>query len=361
MKVTTATLDSDAIKIETTSSSRLSSVDINNVKFGSVFSDHMFILDYTDGEWQNPRISPYGDISMSPSISGLHYGQSIFEGMKAFRGEKGSINVFRPSLHLQRLNKSAARLCMPEIPEDIFLAALEKLVQLDNEWVPNLPGALYIRPILFAVDEFLGMRPSLNYKLIIFTLPVNVYYPEPLKVYVTTEYVRASSGGIGYVKAAGNYARSLYINKIAQSKGCNVVLWLDARERKFIEEYSTMNAFFVIDDFVVTPKLTGTILEGVTRDSVMQLIRSEGYRVYERDVSIDEILDMLEAGCLKEAFGTGTAAVMAPVQEIHYLNNVYKLNEHKSWKVFPAIEKKLADIRELSAPDTFNWLFRVSI
>ncbi|MCS6904060.1 MAG: branched-chain amino acid aminotransferase [Bacteroidia bacterium] len=361
MEITTITLESNSIKIEATPNSRLPGVDLNNVKFGSVFSDHMFILDYEEGKWQNPRIVPYGDILMSPSISGLHYGQSIFEGMKAFRDKEGNIHIFRPILHLKRLNKSAARLCMPEVPEDIFLKALEKLISLDHRWVPKLPGALYIRPILFAVDEFLGMRPSLNYKLIIFTLPVNVYYNEPLKVYVTTEYVRASSGGIGYVKAAGNYARSLLINKIAQSKGCNVVLWLDAKERKFIEEYSTMNAFFVIDDFVVTPRLTGTILEGVTRDSVIQLLKAEGYRIYEREIAIDEVLDMLEKGHLKEAFGTGTAAVMAPVQEIHYRDNVYKLSDHRTWKIFPTIEKKLADIRALVVPDTFNWLHHVSI
>jgi len=287
----------------------------------------------------------------------LHYGQSIFEGMKAFRNNEGKIHVFRPQDHYNRLNASAERLCMPAIPEEVFMQGLIELLSLEKNWVPDIPGgALYIRPIYFATDEFLGMRPSLRYRLAIFCCPVNLYYAGNLNVYVSSNYVRASPGGIGYVKAAGNYARSLYINRIAQENGCNVVLWLDALQRKFIEEYSTMNAFFAIDDHIVTPKLTGTILAGITRDTAIQLLRKRGTTVYEREIAIDEILDMHLSGNLKEVFGTGTAAVTAPAKDLKYKDHYIEFSNSKTWNHFNYIYNTLNDIRLGNLPDEMNWL-----
>ncbi len=353
------TTEKKRIAIERTSHSRLPQTDFGHLAFGSTFSDHVLIADYSKGKWGEARIVPYGNLELSPGTSALHYGQSIFEGMKAFRDVNDAINLFRAEDHRNRMNKSARRLCMPEVPAEIFIDGMHEFLRLEAPWVPaGEEGSLYLRPLLFATDSFLGIRPSENYRFIIMACPVSAYYPEPLRVWVTNSYVRAVDGGVGYVKAAGNYAPSMIANKYARENGYNVVLWLDAINRKYVEEYSTMNAFFVIDEFVVTPKLTGTILEGITRDSLLTLFEDMGVPTFEREISINEIFEMHDKGKLREAFGTGTAAVVAPVQTITYEDRTLELNPD-GFKLMPAAKKKLADIRRGLEPDVYGWLTQI--
>jgi branched-chain amino acid aminotransferase len=355
------TTEKKRIAIERTTHSRLSQTDFTHLTFGSTFTDHVLVADYQNGKWGEARIVPYGDIALSPATSALHYGQSIFEGMKAFRDVNGAINLFRAEDHLQRMNKSALRLCMPEVPSELFIDGMMEFLRLEADWVPEgSEGSLYLRPLLFATDSFLGIRPSENYRFMIMGCPVTAYYPEPLRVWVTNNYVRAVDGGVGYVKAAGNYAPSMIANKYAREHGFNVVLWLDAFSRKYIEEYSTMNAFFVIDEFVVTPKLTGTILEGITRDSLLTLFDEMGIPTFEREVSINEIFEMYHKGKLKEAFGTGTAAVVAPAQSITYENRTLNLSP-ETFKIMNAAKQRLSDIRRGLLPDNYGWLTKISV
>jgi branched-chain amino acid aminotransferase len=321
----------------------------------------MFLMEYDNGQWGTPRIQPFGTLPMSPSISGLNYGQSIFEGMKAYRDQYGKVQLFRPLDHLARLNRSAKRLCMPEIPADIFLEGLKQLVALDEAWVPGQPGmALYIRPIFFATQDFIGMAPSSRYTLAIFTCPAPNFYSGALRAVVTEEYVRASEGGVGYVKMAGNYARAMLAAKEARDAGYGVVLWLDSQNRRFIEEYSTMNAFFVIDRMVVTPRLTGTILEGLTRDSLLTLCRDNGIPHQERDISIQELADAAAKGILNEAFGAGTAAVMTPVASITYRDKVIELPPLERWEYLSLLGAKLDAIRARREPDPYGWLVQAN-
>lgn len=346
------------IRIHRTEMSRINSVDFAKVAFGTVFSDHMFMVDWDRGEWKNPIITPYGDISFGPAISAIHYGQTIFEGMKAFRANDGSVNIFRPTDHGKRLNRSGERFCMAPVPLDIFVEGLRQLVSIDKDWVPQ-GGALYIRPIYFATDEVLGVHASETYRLIIIACPVNFYYSTPLRVKVETDYIRATEGGVGYVKTAGNYARSLKASRDAKNNGYNVVLWLDGFTRKYIEEYSTMNAFFVIDNIVVTPAQSETILDGITRDSVITLLRDNGFTVAERDISIHEVMECGKNGRLQEAFGTGTAAVTVPVEMMEYKGAQIQLTPHENWKVMNFVKNELAAIRSGEKPDKYNWLMKV--
>lgn len=307
------------IKIKKTPASRLNQVDFDNIPFGRVFSDHMFIADYADGQWQDFRIEPFEPFSMHPATMVLHYGQSVFEGMKASKSHDGKPLFFRPEQHALRLNRSAARMCMPAFPEELFLEALHELVALDSDWIPPQEGsALYIRPFMFAMDEFIGVRPSDKYRFIIFTGPVGPYYARPVSLWVEQEYVRAVNGGTGEAKAAGNYAASLLPAKKAAERGYDQVMWMDAHEFKYVEEVGTMNIFFVIDGKVITPATTGSILRGITRDTVLTILRDKGYEVEERRLSIDEIVEASKAGVLQEVFGTGTAAVVAYVNKIGY-------------------------------------------
>ncbi|MBX3103305.1 MAG: branched-chain amino acid aminotransferase [Bacteroidetes bacterium] len=345
------------IGVEKTAHSRLGEKDFTQLPFGSVFSDHMFVVNYADGQWQNPRIMPFGDVSMSPSISAIHYGQSIFEGMKAYRDKAGRVNIFRIKDHLVRLNRSAERLCMPQIPEDVFTEGLKQLVALDQNWVPTTAGsALYLRPIFFATDTQIGVRPSSTYALYIITNPANAFYTQPVKVWVESNFARASEGGVGYVKTAGNYARSMLASQQAKELGFDVVLWLDAQSRRFVEEFSTMNAFFVMDDFVVTPRLNSTILAGITRDSIITLLKDEGITVFERDISIEEVMQAGREGQMKEVFGSGTAAVVMPVASITYEGQTLQLQDSRSWKLMNHVSQKLAGIRAGELPDTYGWL-----
>jgi|NOAtaT_6_FD_contig_31_2985802_length_2586_multi_5_in_0_out_0_2 branched-chain amino acid aminotransferase len=360
-------IESSNMTIHPIEQSRLGEVDINNAPFGKVFSDHMYMVDYEDGKWKNAQILPYGKITVSPSMSALHYGQSIFEGLKAYKNSAGDPLLFRPWENYKRMNASAHRMCMPEIPKEIFAEGLRELISLDRDWIPTKEGtALYIRPFYFATDEYVGIRPSDNYKFMIFTCPVGAYYPDPVSLQVTAKYVRASEGGTGEAKAAGNYASSLLASNEAKHAGYTNVLWLDGKNHRFVEECGTMNVFFVIDGVVITPKLTGSILRGTTRKAVIKLLRDQGYRVQIRLLPVDEIWEAYEDGKLEEAFGTGTAATIAHVSRIAHDGTVDRIKDHPEMvlppvserKVGPAILKLLDDIRNGNAEDKFDWVVK---
>lgn len=348
------------IKITTTQHSRLSQVNFDDIPFGKVFSDHMFVADYKDGKWINPRIEPFGSFSMHPACMGLHYGQSIFEGMKASKSHDDRPLLFRPEMHARRLNASASRICMPEFPEDLFVEALHQLVSLDRDWIPTNEGsALYIRPFMFANDEFIGVRPSNSYKFIIFTCPVGPYYPKPVRLWVEQKFVRAVKGGTGEAKAAGNYGGALYPAKMAQERGFDQVMWMDAHDFKFIQEVGTMNIFFVIGDKVVTPATDGAILKGITRDSIMTILRDKGYTVEERPVTIDEIVEAYKAGQLKGAFGAGTAAVVSHVEAIGFGDLVMELPPMEKREIGEMVKAEINGIRAGLIEDKFGWIVPV--
>jgi branched-chain amino acid aminotransferase len=355
-------LTTEAIRIDVrkTAKSRISELDINNLVFGKLFSDHMFVSDYHKGQWRSPAIVPYDKISISPSMSALHYGQAIFEGLKAYKNEHGEVLISRPDANLKRLNISCERMAMPPVPEDLFMEGLTKLIKLDRDWVPNAKGAsLYIRPFMFSTDEYIGVRPSETYKFMIFTSPVGAYYGAPIKVLVETNYIRAVEGGIGYVKAAGNYGRSLFPTALAQKRGYQQIIWTDARNHRFIEESGTMNVMFVIDDIVITPPISDTILAGITRDSVLTLARDWGYRVQERKISIDEVTDAHKKGTLQEAFGVGTAATIAHISTIGFEGRDYELPPVGERLFSNRVALELDNIRRGKAVDKHNWMVKV--
>lgn len=348
------------IAIENLEKSRLSELDPNNIPFGKIFSDRMFVADYANGRWQNAKIVPYGKLDLSPATSALHYGQAVFEGMKAYKSSKGEPLLFRPKDNFHRINRSAQRLCMPSIPEDLFMEGLRTLIELDVDWIPTLEdSALYVRPVYFATDEFIGLRPSESYKLLIISCPVGAYYSHPVRLRVADDYVRACQGGTGEAKAAGNYAASLLADKKAKQQGYDNVLWLDAKHRKYIEECGTMNLFFVIDGVAITPKLTGTILPGITRDSVMTLLRDKGVTVEERAISIDEVAEAHDRGLLSEVFGTGTAATIAHVDVIHYQGRDLNLSPVDARPYGPQLLRQLENIKTSKAPDPYGWVMKL--
>ncbi|GAA4444325.1 branched-chain amino acid aminotransferase [Pontibacter saemangeumensis] len=355
-------VDTLTIPTQRVAKSRISEVDFDNLQFGKTFSDHMFVVDYKDGAWQNPQVLPYGDMPLSPATSSLHYGQAIFEGMKAYKNGDGDILLFRPLANLQRLNKSAERLCMPELPEELFMQGLEQLLRLDADWVPAKEGSsLYIRPLMFATDNFIGVRPSLTYRFLIITCPVGKYYDKPVKVAVEPNYVRSAEGGAGYAKAAGNYAAALLPSRKMQEKGYDQLIWTDAKEHKYVEESGTMNIMFVMDDVLVTPSLSTSILHGVTRDSVLQVAKDLGFRVEERRVAVDEVIAAQQAGKLTEAFGTGTAAIISQIALIHHNGQDYELPPVETRKVSNQVGAQLDKIRTGQAPDTHNWVYKISL
>jgi branched-chain amino acid aminotransferase len=347
-----------SIKITKTTQSRIHLCDFENIEFGKIFSDHMFRVDYMDGKWQNPEILPYGDISISPSLSALHYGQSIFEGMKAFKNPEGKPQLFRPMENIKRLNKSAVRMGMPEIPEELFYEGLKQLVSLDRNWIPTKDGsALYLRPFMFATDDFVGVRPSINYSFIIFCCPVNSYYPKPIKVKVEKKYVRASDGMAGYAKAAGNYGISMLPTMEAKKEGYDQIIWTDGRSHNHVEESGTTNLFFVInDELILTPKPDGNILEGITRDSCLQLLRKEGYKIEERNISISEIIEAAKNKQLTDAFGTGTAAIIAKIAAIGLDGTDYELPEAENRKVSNWLYNNIYQIQTGKIADPFSWV-----
>lgn len=348
------------INITKTKQSRLNEVDFENIPFGRVFSDHMFVADYEDGEWTKARIVPFEPFSIHPASMVLHYGQSIFEGMKASKNMDGQPMFFRPEMHAKRLNESARRMCMPDLPEELFLEALHALVALDQGWIPPQEGsALYVRPFMFATDEFIGVRPSSTYRFIIFTGPVGPYYSRPVRLIAEQTYVRAVAGGTGEAKTSGNYAASLLPAKVAQEKGYDQVMWMDSREFKYVQEVGTMNIFFVINGKVITPATDGAILKGITRDSVITVLREKGYEVIEKPVHIDEVIAAHDRGELEEIFGTGTAAVVSHVAELAYGDRVITLPAIEDRKVAPMIKDLIDGMRSGRVADTHGWVQEV--
>jgi branched-chain amino acid aminotransferase len=352
-----ATLD---IQVTKAAQRKINEIDFNNLPFGKHFTDHMLEVDYADGEWKGVKIRPYQPLVISPALAAIHYGQSIFEGIKAYKDREGQPFIFRPQDNFRRFNISAERMQMPAVPEDIFIEGMRRLVDLDREWIPMKSDySLYIRPFMFATDEVIGVKASDTYKFMILLSPTGPYYSAPMRIYVEEKYTRAARGGVGYAKAAGNYGGSMLATAVAKQKGFDQVLWMDAFEHKYVQEIGTMNVFFVIGDKVITPDLdAGTILEGVTRDSAMKVLRQEGYTVEEAPVSIDDLVRAYQAGELKEVFGTGTAATISMIKELQYEDFTMKFDTD-AWKAAPTVKRVLTDIREGRRADTHGWMFKV--
>lgn len=347
-------------KTTRTASSRIHQLDPRNIQFGKLYSDHMFMAHYENGAWNTGEIVPYENLSFSPATTFFHYGQSIFEGVKAYRDIHGKVSVFRPYDNWKRMNRSAARMAMPDIPEEMFLEGVRSLVALDQEWVPTEEDtSLYIRPFLVAVDEFIGVKPAEKFNFYIITSPAGPYYAKPVSIYVQDKYVRAFPGGIGYTKAAGNYGATMLPTMEIRKKGYDQILWTDGMTHKYVQEIGTMNVFFVIGDTVVTPEISETILDGVTRMSVIALLRDKGVQVEERALSIDEIVEAHRNGLLKEAFGTGTAASIAPIAALTYLDIKMELPDLSTWHIANSLKKEMNDIRYGRIPDTRGWLMPV--
>ncbi|MBC7485482.1 MAG: branched-chain amino acid aminotransferase [Cytophagaceae bacterium] len=348
------------ISVEKVKQSRISQTDFSNLEFGAVYSDHMLVSDYSDHAWNNTRIIPFQPIMMSPASSVLHYGQTIFEGMKAYRAKNGDILIFRMDAHIARLNKSCERLCIPPLDENIFMDGIHQLVQLEQDWIPNEKGcSLYLRPFVFATDEFIGVKPSSSYKFITFACPVAGYYKGTVKVIIETEYVRAAEGGIGYAKAGGNYAASLLPAKKATDKGYQQILWTDSKEHKYFEESGTMNVMFVIGDTLVTPPLSSSILAGITRDSILTIAREWGVKVEERRVSVEEVVEAHKKGLLKDAFGTGTAATITHIAAINYEGEDMVLPPAESRELSNKLNDHILGLKYGDIEDTHGWIYRI--
>jgi len=353
-------LDTLNIAVQKVQNTRINEVDFDNIPFGKVYSDHMFIADYEDGQWSDLRIVPYADLSMAPASSVIHYGQSVFEGLKAYKNNNGEAVVFRPEANAKRLNKSAERMCIPEVPEELFMQAMTELLTIDKDWIPNRENtALYIRPFVFAMDDYIGIKPSEKYRFMIITCPVGAYYSEPVKVKIETEFTRAAKGGTGYAKAAGNYAGSLYPAKLAQKQGYHQLVWTDATEHKYIEESGTMNIMFVINNTLITPEASSTILRGITRDSVLTLARDWGMNVEERRISIKEVIDAAKNGTLQEAFGAGTAATIAHIKLIGHEGVDYTLPPIEEREFSNKVLKAMDAIKLGEAEDKFDWIYKL--
>lgn len=338
--------------------------DESSLGFGKVFSDHMFLMDYAEGSgWRDARIVPYGPLAVDPAAMVLHYGQEIFEGLKAYRGKGGALCLFRPGRNFLRMNRSAARLCMPEIPPGDALEAVCALLRVDRDWIPAARGtSLYIRPAMIATECGLGVRPSARYLFFIITGPVGNYYPrgfEPVRILVEETHVRAARGGLGEAKTGANYAASLFAAVDARGKGYDQVLWLDAGRRAEVEEVGTMNIFFVFGDEVATPPLSGSILPGVTRDSVLRICRDRGWRVSERPIGIDEVVRAAQSGGLREAFGTGTAAVVSPVGSLSYRGTEYPVNGGSAGERAKKLFDEITGIQHGEIEDRYGWVHRV--
>ena len=337
-------IDSMELTITQIESSKLKDINLENLPFGKYFTDHMLEADYIDGEWKNVEIKPYQPLLLSPSIAAIHYGQSIFEGIKAYKDPQGKPFIFRPIDNFNRFNISAKRMQMPTVPEEIFMEGMRKLLELEQAWIPQKEDhSLYIRPFMFSSDELLGVRPSDTYKFMIILSPTGPYYVKPMRIYVEEKYTRAAIGGVGYAKAAGNYGSSMLATSEAKEKGYDQILWMDANEHKYVQEIGTMNVFFIIGDTAFTPDLEdGTILGGVTRDSAMAILKDMGLKVEEKKLSIDEITDTHRAGLLKEVFGTGTAATITLIKELRYKDYVMEFDVDK-WNTAPELKKRLND------------------
>ncbi len=348
------------IKTTRTQNSKINDVDWDNIPFGRVFSDHMLVMDYKDGKWQEPEIIPFENMSLHPATSAIHYGQSIFEGMKAYRTVDGDAVTFRPEMNAQRFRKSAHRMCMPDISEDLFLFCLNSLLSFDDEWVPKkITNSMYIRPFMFATDGYTGIKPSETYRFMIFTCPVGSYYTEAINLKIEENYTRAAAGGVGAAKAAGNYAASLYPAKLAQDQGYHQLIWTDAQTHEYIEEAGTMNILFVIDGVLVTPAESDTILAGITKRSVIEVAKDYGMPVEERKVSVKEIIKALEDGKLTEAFGAGTAATIAPVKMIGYKDTKYNLPGEEKRTFSKKVVEDLDNMKYGRTEDRFGWIKKI--
>ncbi|MFT3981862.1 MAG: branched-chain amino acid aminotransferase [Ferruginibacter sp.] len=340
--------------------SKLTDINLENIPFGKYFTDYMLEADYEDGEWKNVEIKPYQPLLLEPSLAAIHYGQAIFEGIKAYKNQAGEVQIFRPHDNFKRFNQSAVRMQMPEVPEHIFMEGMRLLIDMDRNWVPNKPDhSLYIRPFMFSSDEMIGVRPSDKYKFMIILSPTGPYYSAPMRIYVEEQYVRAVPGGVGYAKAAGNYGAAMYATAEAKKKGYDQVLWTDAFEHKYVQECGTMNVFFIIGNTAITPDLDqGTILAGVTRDSVITVLRDMGFNVEERPLSIEDVIDAHKAGLLYEVFGTGTAATISMIKELRYKDYVMEFDVNQ-WKAAPEVKKRMNDIRYGKTADIHSWMVKV--
>ena len=351
----------DNIKVTLTKESKLSAVDWNNLPFGKVFSDHMLIMDYKDGAWQDPEIIPFGPLSMHPATSVIHYGQSIFEGLKAYRMDSGEVAIFRPDMNAKRFEESCERMCMPVIPEDVFVELTRKFVEIESNWIPNKEGySLYLRPFLFGTDEYIGIRPSDTYRFVIFSCPVGAYYSEPVNVKIEEFYTRASAGGVGRAKTAGNYAAALYPAKLGQMKGYHQLIWTDGKTHEYIEESGTMNVMFVIDGKLITPsEESDTILRGITKRSVIEVANLWGMPVEERQVSVAEVVKAHKEGRLTEAFGAGTAATIAHIAKIGYRDEDLILPPVETRTYSLKVHAYLDDLKSGKVEDSFGWLLKL--
>ena len=354
MQLTTVTLAEKKPKI----------ADENDLVFGKQFTDRMFVMEYDAGKgWHSPVIKPYGPFSMDPAAMVLHYSQEIFEGLKAFRREDGSIALFRPEQNIKRFNKSAQRMCMPEVDEDFFLTALKELIRLESDWVPHSEGtSLYIRPTMIATEAMLGVRPADKYLCYIILSPVGAYYKggiAPVKIWISDHHIRAAEGGTGEAKTGGNYAASLLAAGMATEQGYDQVLWLDAKEKKYVEEVGSMNMIFLKDGKLVTSPLKGTVLDGITRKSVLTLARDMGYEIEERALSVDEVLDGVDSGAITEAFGVGTAVVVSPVGEFCFKGRKVTLGDGKTGELTQKLYDTLTGIQYGRIEDKYSWVTEV--
>jgi branched-chain amino acid aminotransferase len=340
--------------------SKLKDINLENIPFGKYFTDHMLEADYEDGEWKNVEIKPYQPLLLAPSLAALHYGQAIFEGIKAYKNAEGEAFIFRPYDNFKRFNISAERMEMPQVPEEIFMEGMRMLIDIDKSWIPEKKDhSLYIRPFMFSSDEMIGVRPSEKYKFIVILSPTGPYYAAPMKINVEEKFVRAVPGGIGYAKAAGNYGAAMYPTAQARKLGYDQVLWIDALEHKYVQECGTMNVFFIIGKTAVTPNLdAGTILAGVTRDSVIILLKEMGYTVEERPISINEIIEAHKNGTLHDVFGTGTAATISFIKELKYKDYIMNFDVEK-WVATPEVKKRMDAIKYGTEADTHGWMYRI--
>lgn len=352
------------IKINKTETPKAKPAKDDPLLFGTIFTDHMFIMDYVEGKgWHDARIVPYGEITLPPAATIFHYGQGVFEGLKAYNGENGQVQLFRPDMNAKRSNRSSDRLCIPQIPEEDYVQAIKELVKLDKDWIPSEPNhSLYIRPFIIGTDPFLGLRTSAYYKFIVILSPVGPYYPEgldPVGIWIEDDYVRAVRGGIGEAKTGGNYAASILSQVKAHDEGYSQVLWLDGVHRKYIEEVGAMNIFFKIDGKVVTPMLNGSILPGITRDSVIHLCKEWGLEVEERRVAIDEIKEAWEKGTLEEVWGTGTAAVISPVGKFRMGDEVMQVKDGGIGEISQKLYDTVTGIQLGKVEDKHGWVVSV--
>jgi branched-chain amino acid aminotransferase len=345
------------INVTKSNHSRLGDVSLHNLPFGKLFTDHMLMATFNEGKWQSVEIKPYQPLQIEPSLAAIHYGQSIFEGIKAYKHENGAAFIFRPEDNFERFNISAERMCMPVVPKEIFIDGMKQLLSIDKDWIPTeADHSLYIRPFMFATDEVIGVKPSDSYLFMIILSPTGPYYSAPMKILVEENYTRAAPGGVGFAKNAGNYGGSLLATQLAKKEGYDQVLWTDAFEHKWLQEVGTMNVFFVIDGVAITPSLEeGTILKGVTRDTAITVLKEMGVKVEERKINIDELLVAFEAGLFTEAFGTGTAATISLIKEMKYKEVVMPIDLTKI-TIASELKNRLDNIRTGKTADSHGWL-----